>query len=301
MASLKLAYFILCHKTPEHVIRLVDRLRDDNSYFVVHVDKRAESGVYAALKSLSDKTPHQVYLCKRFRCYWGRFEIVEATLSCIRRAIELELPFDHAFLLSGQDYPIKTTAQIRDFLNQNRGSEFIESFPAEEQNRWSASVGEYNAVNRVLFWTLFFRSRYIHLRWRRRFPLGFRPHEGSQWWCLTRECVAYLDGFIRDNPSFERYFRTTFIPDESFFQSIISNSPYRDKVVQDDLRYMDWEHPNPLYPRTLETSDFNNLISSPKLFARKFDIRSQALLSILDRKLEMPGATVPTDAPKASR
>src|SRR5207237_8551904 len=99
MATTKLAFFILCHKLPEHVIRLVDRLRDDNSLFMIHIDKRAERSVYGALKSFSDKLPGQVYLCKnRYRCYWVRFGIVVATLSCIQETIALNLSFHRSFI-----------------------------------------------------------------------------------------------------------------------------------------------------------------------------------------------------------
>jgi core-2/I-Branching enzyme len=286
MAKTKLAFFILCHKTPKQVIRLVERLRDEDSVFVIHVDSRADQTVYAALKSYSDTHPTQVHLCRqRYRCYWGRFGIVEAALSCARESLGLALPFDHAFLLSGQDYPIKSLTHVRSFLHDHAGTEFIESFPADEPNRWTEAQGAHNALNRVLHWTISFRSRHIQIKWKRRFPFGYRPHGGSMWWCLTRECIVYIDRFIRENPSYTRYFRTVFIPDESFFQSIISNSPFRARIVSDDLRYADWENPNPLYPRTLDSDDFERLMSSPKLIARKFDERSEALVALIDGKL----------------
>src|SRR4029077_18392690 len=106
------------------------------------------------------------------------------------------LPFDYAILLSGQDYPIKTNGHIKLFLSQNMGREFIESFPVDEPNRWSNHGGPFNAVNRVLFWTVFLRSKRIHINFKRKFPLGYRPHEGSQWWCLSRACLEYLNTFI---------------------------------------------------------------------------------------------------------
>ena len=106
------------------------------------------------------------------------------------------------------------------------------------------------------------------------------------WWCLTKECVVYIDRFVQQNPSYTKYFRTVFIPDESFFQSIVSNSPYKDRVISDDLRYIDWENPNPLYPRTLDASDFDGLMASSKLFARKFDDRSRELLRLIDSEIE---------------
>jgi hypothetical protein len=282
MPELKLAFFILCHKTPEQVIRLINRLRDGNSCFVVHVDKRAPAHVYDALKEFSVGKA-DIHMSKRHRCWWGRFGIVNATISCIRKAVQQKLPFDYAFLLSGEDYPIKSTQYIRSFLAERRGDEFIESFPLDEPNRWSEAGGPYNPVNRIRLFTVFFRSRYVQIRMKRKFPLGFRPHLGSQWWCLSRECIEYLNAFIRDNRSFVWYFKFVFIPDESFFQSIISNSPYRSRVTGDDIRYADWANPNPKIPRTLELNDFEKLKSSTDLFARKFDlVRSRELLDKLD-------------------
>jgi hypothetical protein len=288
MPMTRLAFFILCHKAPQQVVRLIERLRDAGAVFVIHVDRRAAPEVYNTLNAISERLPNQIFLCKqRHRCYWGRFGIVAAMLSCIREAVVRGLAFDRAFLLSGQDYPIKPPDHIRCFLDQHRGLEFIETFAADEANRWTEAEGAHNALNRVLYWTFSFRSRHIQIKWRRRFPLGFRPHGGSMWWCLTRECVDYIDRFVQQNPAYLRYFKTVFIPDESFFQSIVSNSPFKDRIVSDDLRYADWDNPNPSYPRTLETTDFDRLVASSKLFARKFDDRSLDLLDLIDRRISL--------------
>jgi len=280
------AYFILCHKAPDQVIRLIDRLRDGNSFFIVHVDKRAVAQVHSTLEAYFAGTT-DVFFSVRHRCYWGRIGIVRATIACIRKAMELDIPFDYAFLLSGEDYPIKSTKYIKEFLSKNAGKEFIESFAFDEPNRWSSHGGSYNPVNRVLFWTLFLRSKHVQIKVRRRFPLGFRPYLGSQWWCLSRACIEYLDTFISRNPNYTRYFNWVFIPDECFFQSILSNSPFSMKIVGDEVRYADWVNPNPSYPRTLVVSDLEKLRSSPALFARKFhDVRSRELLDKLDDEHE---------------
>ena len=42
------------------------------------------------------------------------------------------------------------------------------------------------------------------------------------------------------NPDYVRFFEHVFVPDELFFQTIIMNSPLRDTVENDDLRYLDW-------------------------------------------------------------
>jgi hypothetical protein len=72
--------------------------------------------------------------------------------------------------------------------------------------------------------------------------------------------------------------------DEMFYQSIVMSSPLKDSVVNDNLFCIDWKNPNPNVPRTFISSDFERLISSGKLFARKFDItRDSAILDQLDR------------------
>lgn len=47
----------------------------------------------------------------------------------------------------------------------------------------------------------------------------------------------------------------------------------KDTVVNDNLRYIDWSKIGVTVPAFLTLDDADNLLNSPKLFARKFDIR----------------------------
>jgi hypothetical protein len=58
------------------------------------------------------------------------------------------------------------------------------------------------------------------LRFRRRIPQGLTPHLGSQWWCLTRPTLQAHPRPPRP-PRLDRYFRRVWIPDESYFQSLV--------------------------------------------------------------------------------
>ena len=44
---------------------------------------------------------------------------------------------------------------------------------------------------------------------------------GSQWWCLRRRTVEAVLEFCDKRPDVVRFFRTTWIPDETFFQTIV--------------------------------------------------------------------------------
>ena len=280
-----IAYLIMGHRNPGHIIRLMDSLRDSRSFFVIHIDQRADDSVHAPLRDYAAQNP-DVFLTKRIRCYWGGFGIAHATIECVKMVVKMNRDFDYAILLSGQDYPIKSADHIVEFFQKNKGKEFIESFSLCKQNRWSDHGGYFEAMNRVQYWTFFIRSRTFQVRLRRKFPLGWEPHGGSQWWCLSKECILYIEAFIRANPGFVRYFKHVFIPDECLFQTIISNSAFRDRIAGDHLRYIDTEHPNPDSPRTLEAGDFESLRRSPKMFARKFEPdRSKECLNRIDTEL----------------
>jgi hypothetical protein len=291
---------------------------------VIHIDAGAPETVRRTIEKAAAQLDG-IFLVRQHYCRWGTFSLVAATIECIATLVALKKPFDYAVLLSGQDYPIKSNSSIRQFFKDNDGRQFIESFSLQKPNRWSGNSGPYNSQARIRYFHFNFRRYWIYFKSRREFPLGWEPYGGSQWWMLSRDCIVYLHSFIRDNPSFVRYFRNVFIPDESFFQSVISNSPFRTVVANDDARFIDWKNPNPkvtdddrpsirnriskiyglmnrllfrllrhrammisqfLLPRTFVTSDFETLSESPKLFARKFDpVQSEECLRLIDRNL----------------
>ena len=113
-----------------------------------------------------------------------------------------------------------------------------------------------------------------------------------------------------------RFFRYTSSPDEMFFQTIIMNSPWASRVEGFDAyqcwsadrtarglehdsemlpeesfnkRYIDWSGETSgerERPAILDERDWQRIVASPSLFARKFDAeRSAALLDRSDREI----------------
>ena len=134
---------------------------------------------------------------------------------------------------------------------------------------------------------LAFRSRWIHVAVKRKLPNKFLLYGGSQWWTLSSDCIEWVVNFIKDNPRLVNYFRYTFIPDELFFHTIIMNSPFKDSVMNENLRYIDFSRGNPNPPAVLHSEDFDDLPNdSNMLFARKFDIqRDSKILDLIDQKI----------------
>lgn len=73
----------------------------------------------------------------------------------------------------------------------------------------------------------------------------------------------------------------TLASDEIFFQTILVNSKYLKSISNKNLRYVDWELRNGSSPAFLDLSDYDKIILSEKIFARKFNNISEALLEKL--------------------
>jgi hypothetical protein len=107
------------------------------------------------------------------------------------------------------------------------------------------------------------------------------------------------------NPHVEEYFQNTFAPDESFFHTILGNSPWRSRVRK-NLVYADWStslghHPAMLNDEHVRLFEAQEKVwvedewgSGEMLFARKFSDSRLDLVERIDemiRRKEQQGAT----------
>jgi len=121
---------------------------------------------------------------------------------------------------------------------------------------------------------------------KRCFIQGLNPYHGSTWWCLTGKCIRYLLNIVGQNREIANFFRYTKFPDEQFFQTMVMNSPFSQNALSENLWYLDWSEVNASHPKALGMGDFPALKSTPALYARKFDERTDPrLLDMIDRRL----------------
>lgn len=297
-----LAYIVTAYKLPDLLIRLVRRLQSPNATFVIHVDKKSPLEVQSRMQSGLQDAPG-VYFIEPHKCYWGDFGHVRATLKGMRELLARAVPFDYAILLTGQDYPIKPNGVIERVLARARGNSFMSYVPLPSD--------DWEVMDRLERWHYWFHGKHVgfplnpkpgairkkiellinsRLPARRELPFGLRPFGGSSYWCLTKEAVQYVAEYLAGHRELIGFFKHTLIPDELFFQTLLMNSPLREKVINDDLRYVDWGTGS-RHPAVLDRNDFGRLRSAQKLFARKFDPGvDSAILNMIDRHLLHVGA-----------
>ncbi len=97
---------------------------------------------------------------------------------------------------------------------------------------------------------------------------------------ITPDCASYIVDFIQKDKKLRRFIRFTWGPDEFVIPTLIMNSDFKETVINDNFYYIDWSGGGS-NPKILTGEDYDKLVSSDKMMARKFDIRQDP--GILDR------------------
>lgn len=305
------AYIISAYKLPSLLVRLVRRLDGPRASFYIHVDARTPEETYRRMAQPLDDLPN-VHFLPRHACHWGDFGHVQATLKGLEAAVESERRHDYVVLLTGQDYPLASNDEITSRLEDADGQVFMRHFalPSEHWSDGGIDRIEHRQLrvggHLVRFPGQPFGSPWLAHVWLgaarslgllRRFPEGLTPYGGSSYWCMPADCARYVLDFVSANSHVVEFFRQTAVPDEMMFQTIVMNSPFRSRVVQDNLRYIDWSGDGDS-PEVLTSNRLDELMASGKLFARKFDPTvDSAVLDRIDAAID--DAALATGAPRS--
>lgn len=193
---------------------------------VLHVDSSVSRPVFTSFRSALTGNP-LIRFSERHRCEWGTWGIVQATQAASELMLNEFPQVRHVYLASGTCLPLRPVRDLAGYLDARPRTDFIESVTAADvpwtvggldRERFTLRFPFSWKRNRRLF------DRYVALQrklgLKRRLPPRLVPHLGSQWWCLTRQTLSAI---LQDpeRPAYDRYFSKVWIPDESYFQSMV--------------------------------------------------------------------------------
>ena len=275
--SNKHAYLIMAHHELyilKSLIKTLDHVRHD---FYIHIDKKSFIKKDDLLNVVKESN---IYFTEQTDVHWGGYSQINAELILLESATKND-QYAYYHLLTGVDLPLKSPDYILRFFDECGDLEFI------SMNNWQEKD-----LERVLFrypfqdklkrgfWEK--KIRRLGILWQRlikykRSKENIKYGIGSAYFDITDKLARYV---CSKKEWIENTFKETFCADEVFLQTIFLNmenpnkrfiSNYKDtfieKTYQDVLRAIDWKRGDP-YTYTLEDYDF--LISSEYLFARKF-------------------------------
>ena len=286
-------FVMLAHNTLDRAAQVIKALQGLPS--VVHVDQHANQDEFENF-STQVANCDNVTIAERQPCDWGTWSLVQASRRSAKLLLEKHPSVGHVKLISGTCLPIRPVSELRTFLSSHPNTDFIESVTIEDapwtkgglsQERFDFTFPFAWKRQRLLFdaWVSIQRK----LGRERPLPKNLKPHLGSQWWCLTRRTIEKVFS-DPDREEFDRYFRSVWIPDESYFQSLVRY--YGTQVESRSL--------------TLSKFDFQGrshyfyddhlklLQQSPAFFARKIWPNSERLYETFLNAHELDQATGPS-------
>lgn len=273
----KHAYLILAHKddlTFRTLLKLIDNQKHD---IYIHMDKKLVNYDIYTVENLL--THSNVFHVDRTDVRWGGYSQINAELLLLEKAIiNREYSFYH--LLSGEDLLLKPSNEIYNFFEMNNDKNFVgfESKKFKHQNRvkyyhfFQDLIGrDNNVILKILNKISLILQKYLKVN--RNKDIHFQ--KGANWFSINPKLAQYV---IEQKDFIINTFKYTQCADEIFLQTLVHNSFFKntlyhleyDNSLKAIMRFIDWERGTPY---VFKKENFNELVNSPYLFARKFDAR----------------------------
>ncbi len=256
---MRIAYCIVCHKFTPVLEELVRQVGAANDVYL-HVDGKVSMDAFAPLRGPVN------FLEDRVRVDWGRYSQIEATLRLLDATRAREC--DYIALVSGDTLPLKADAEIKQFLHDNRGQEFLFEGKLQPHHRSRVRYKYPDGDVRGSRWMAL--RRRMRLLPRNKFYGSLPPlHKGSNWFAITPALRDWMFEYLGAHPEFTEAFRYSHCGDELFFATLLAMSPFAENRDPRHYMYADWTT-GPQYPRMLDETDFPRLKAATELWARKF-------------------------------
>lgn len=301
---MRIAYMILAHDQPELFGRLARAIHADNVSIYAHIDAKFDS---APFRAAAANIPVG-FVGDPVKVNWGGFSQVESMLKLLTFAARSG-QHDYFIFLSGRDYPLRPHNELLSLLAEKPTRSYMNFYPLSEGADFVSKVRNYCYYDIYAKIPTRFLKRVANRLVKevsarlpdRQFIPNMQPYRGSTSWCITREIAEYIIGFVEDNNNskYLDFFRSVSCCDEIFFQTIVLNSSHaaslnlyeidgsrRPGEMKNEnkasLHYIDW-NPEREDPAILDEGDYEQMRSSAKYFARKFDaVRSARVLEQID-------------------
>lgn len=293
----RIAYILLCHKDPDGIIAQAERLTNGGDYVAIHFDARARSNDFDRIRARLGDNSSVTFARKRLKCGWGGWSLVAATLLAVRAAVDSFPRATHFYMLSGDCMPIKSAEYAHALLDREE-VDYVESFDFFKSDWIKTGIKDERLIYRHWFnerthKRLFYASMQVQdrLGLARKVPADLQIQIGSQWWCLRRRTVEALLEFCDARRDVMRFFKTTWIPDETFFQTLVRHLVPEHEIRTRTLTFLMFTDYG--MPVTFYNDNYDLLLSQDYLFARKISAEAVELKERLGELYAAKGVSFP--------
>lgn len=222
----RIAYFIMVHHKPEVFKAMFQKIYTRDQFYLIHIDRKAKEEFTDEIQMFLTKFPN-VYILESINIVSGGFSMIQIELDAMEFLLNVSQEWDYFVNLSGEDYPLKSQNIIRKFLTANNGRNYLFYY---DQKFYRPDT-----LKRIQNHFTELSYKISSLIYKREFMKGVTPYIGGKWVIFSRDTCAFLSNNKRVM-NFEDYYLHTFLPAESFFQTVLMNTSFTDLIVNDDKR-----------------------------------------------------------------
>lgn len=255
----------------------------------IHIDKKF---MRADTMDLFKDVPN-VTVVSKYRIYWGSYKHFTAILDTL--ALGIKDGVKYFSIISANAMLIRNPEEVISFFKQNEDKIFIECKKYSECEKDSPELFyEFNFRTSAYFFQHIYNrngkigrifSIYEKYGSKIQRQLGLRKnvhfeYKGYIYCHMPADAAQYAINYAKTHPKYVRQIKYCYVGQEFFFQNIFMFSKYKDKVVNNCLIYDIWNKERGL-PALLNPDDFEDMMKSDKLFARKITKNSTQLIEMI--------------------
>ncbi|MCQ9634301.1 beta-1,6-N-acetylglucosaminyltransferase [Chryseobacterium sp. WG23] len=273
----RIAYFIMVHHKPEVFKAMFQKIYTRDQFYLIHIDRKSTSQFTEEIQQYAVQFPN-VYILDSLNIVSGGFSMIQAELNAMEFLLNVSREWDYFINLSGEDYPLKSQQIIRKFLTVNNGRNYLFYYDQKfyRPDTLQRIQNHFTELAHVI-------SSFIY---KREFMKGVTPYIGGKWFMFTRETCLFLTNNKRVM-DFEEYYLYTFLPAESFFQTVLMNTSFSDIIVNDDKRAVIGKS---IFKNKQDILNYiKSLESSNQLFIRKINNKTdESVLAYIENSFHIP-------------
>lgn len=287
------AICILAHRDIAQVIHLARFLR---SSFEVYIHFDTKCSLSAEDKRTLDEIG--THWIQEVDVRWGGWGIASATQLLFEMVLR-DSRIRYVHVISGQDWQAIDPSKIYDFYEKTNKIYMMCREVGNHQKSgekliwWMQFYYPYDKINRrTLYGKVYHRfniliQRLLHVNKLKKYNFKLIPYEGANWMDLPSDALEYVMEYYKNHPNIQKVFETSYCPDEYWIQTILCNSPLKDRIENDNHRYVKWEECYNSYPAILDEADYDEIVEGEYHFIRKVNgtISDTLIQKLMGRKI----------------
>ncbi len=267
-SSDKHAYCIMAHGNWKQLQLLITMIDDSRNDIYLHIDAKSVDD-FNEMGRISTKESKLKFV-KSVDVRWSDISQADVEVELFRAVCQSGETYSRIHLISGTDLPIKSQDDIHDFF-KGKQEEFIDISTPSQYIRRIKYYHFFVRVRRKYRWAEIMRKLLILLQMPfinrlKHCPLRFAY--GANWCSLTQKAVEEI---VNKWALYRPIFIHSTSSDELYKQMILLANSTIIFAKEGNLRYVDFSSQKPS-PKMLLMEDYDKIMSSNCVFARKFDI-----------------------------